>query len=278
MLPEQEYIDAMLERTALVYSKNELEKIRNTVFSISGLGGVGAITAELAARWGVKKFRLLDMDCYDHSNINRQLFATSNSVGRPKVEVAAERIKEINPYAEIEMIFNERVSNSNVYKFLEGAGILIQNADFPSHKLFNMAAKKYKIPLIKGYCTPFGAHVVTYDYSLSDCEGILDKLWAFTKFGKKMEYGELNDQEIEQFDKKYVHSAAPSLNFTTNLVGCLKVNQAIKLLTGKGKCIRYPRYLVFDTYNFKLKIRNTYSPLNPDNIERAINLFKRKLK
>ena len=109
MLPENEYTDAMLARSALVFNKDELDKIRQAVFSISGLGGVGAITAELAARWGVKKFRLLDIDCYDHSNMNRQLFATSKTLGRPKVEVAAERIKEINPYAEIELIFNERV-------------------------------------------------------------------------------------------------------------------------------------------------------------------------
>ena len=63
--------------------------------AIVGLGGVGAITAELLARWGVKRFRLLDMDRYESSNLNRQLFATSKTLGRYKAEVAAERIMEI---------------------------------------------------------------------------------------------------------------------------------------------------------------------------------------
>jgi len=69
---EQEYITAMLNRTGLYFSQEDLDIVRNTTFAIAGLGGVGAITVELLARWGVKKFRLLDMDCYDASNLNRQ--------------------------------------------------------------------------------------------------------------------------------------------------------------------------------------------------------------
>src|SRR5512139_2181287 len=104
MLDEKEYLDGMLQRTGLYFSKEDLETVRNSVVAIAGLGGVGAITAELLARWGIKKFRLLDMDRYEPSNLNRQLFATSKTLCQYKADVAGERIKEINPYAEIEMI------------------------------------------------------------------------------------------------------------------------------------------------------------------------------
>ena len=53
-MEESKYIDEMLQRTSLAFDMASIEKVRNTVFAIAGLGGVGAITAELLARWGVK--------------------------------------------------------------------------------------------------------------------------------------------------------------------------------------------------------------------------------
>ncbi len=141
---EQEYITLMLNRSALFFTQAELDKVRNSTFAIAGLGGVVAITAELLARWGVKKFRLLDMDRYEPSNLNRQLFATSKTLGQYKIDVAAEKIREINPFAEIEIIIRERVDNNNVHKFVKGASIVIQTTDSPSSKLFYLAAQNIK--------------------------------------------------------------------------------------------------------------------------------------
>jgi len=72
------------------------------------------------------------MDRYEPSNINRQLFAASKTLRRYKVDVAPERIREINPFAEIEMAIRTRVDNESVHPFVKGAGILLQNADHPS--------------------------------------------------------------------------------------------------------------------------------------------------
>jgi tRNA A37 threonylcarbamoyladenosine dehydratase len=110
-MKEQDYISGLLERTLLFYREETVEKVRDKVFAIAGFGGVGAITAELLARWGIRKFRLLDKDRYEPSNLNRQLFATSRTLGQYKTDVAAERILEINPYAKIEMAIKEPVDN-----------------------------------------------------------------------------------------------------------------------------------------------------------------------
>ena len=74
-------------------------KLQNARVAIFGVGGVGGYTAEALARGGVGQLDLIDNDTVSVTNINRQLFATHSTVGRYKVEVAKERILDINPQA-----------------------------------------------------------------------------------------------------------------------------------------------------------------------------------
>ncbi len=273
---EQKYISCMLDRTLRCFKKDDVEKVRNTTFAISGLGGVGAITAELLARWGVKKFRLLDMDKYDETNLNRQLFASSNTIGRFKVDVSEERIKEINPYAEVELKIPDRVDNENVHRFVQGADFLIQNADHPSCKLFYLAARKHKVPLVNGYATITGGRVQVFDFRNSNCSHFLEPLWTKLKHGDSRSLEEYSKDELIEYDRKNVHPTAPSINFVVNMVGCLITAEAIKLITGNGKNIKYPEYLYFDMFSCKTVVRNTHSILNIDNWLKIKSLFLRK--
>jgi molybdopterin/thiamine biosynthesis adenylyltransferase len=277
MLDEKKYLEGMLHRTGLYFSKEDLETVKNSVVAIAGLGGVGAITAELMARWGVKRFRLLDMDRYEPSNLNRQLFATSNTLGRAKVDVGAERIKEINPFTEIEMKISARVNNENVDPFVQGASIVIQNADHPSCKLFYIAARKHKVPLVNGYAALTGGQVQTFDYRKSECRSVLDAYWQKLKFGHSKPLGEMTPEEVADFDRKHVHPTAPSINFVTNLVGCQIVAEAIKLLTGKGQVVQYPKYLEFDVFNYQMRTRSSNSPFNPSNVRAVKRVLNKKL-
>ena len=270
---EQEYIQGMLNRTGLYYSEEDLDLIRNTTFAIAGLGGVGAITVELLARWGIKKFRLLDMDCYEASNLNRQLFATSKTLGRTKVEVSAERILEINPYAEIEMTVVDMVTNDNARSFVDGAGIVIQNADGPSVKLLYLAARELKIPLVNGYATVTGGRVQAFDYRRSTCESFLEKIWHKYKMKDLTPLDQMSVDEVKAFDQKFVHETSPSLNFVVNMVGCLIVAEAVKLLTGKGKLAGYPWYVEFDTFSPKLRTNHVSNPFSTENIKRLMSLI-----
>jgi tRNA A37 threonylcarbamoyladenosine dehydratase len=274
---EQEYVQGMLTRTCLYFSAEATDRVRNATMAIAGMGGVGAITVELLARWGVKKFRLLDLDKYEPTNLNRQLFATSSTLGQYKVDVAADRIKEINPHAEIEMLVKDMVHNQNAPQFVEGADIVIQNADRPSAKLLYNAARKFKIPLVNGYASLSGGRVQTFDFHNSECTSKLENWWNKQKKidGKRLE--DMTPEEVLQFDKSYVHSTAPSVNFVTNMVGCLIVAEAVKLLTGEGKNVLYPKYLEFDTFDFSMKVRNSLSPLDPGNIKRAKTLVQKTL-
>ncbi len=82
---------------ARLYGKSGLDKLRAAHVCVVGIGGVGAWSAEALARSGVGALTLVDLDEVCASNINRQLHALTETVGRAKVEVMAERIRAINP-------------------------------------------------------------------------------------------------------------------------------------------------------------------------------------
>ncbi len=90
-------------RTELVIGKEGLEKLSNTKVAIFGLGGVGSFVLEGLVRAGVGNFVLIDDDRICLTNLNRQILATRKTVGQPKVEVAKQRILDINPDANVEI-------------------------------------------------------------------------------------------------------------------------------------------------------------------------------
>lgn len=85
------------ERTRLLYGDEKFERLTKSNVLIVGTGGVGAYAAEMLCRAGVGRLTLLDADEVSLSNINRQMPALHSTLGRSKVEVLAERFRDINP-------------------------------------------------------------------------------------------------------------------------------------------------------------------------------------
>lgn len=90
-------------RTRLLVGESGLERLRGASVAVFGLGGVGGYAVEAFARAGVGRLFLVDADRVEASNLNRQLLALENTIGRPKVEVARERIALINPDARVDV-------------------------------------------------------------------------------------------------------------------------------------------------------------------------------
>ena len=90
-------------RTQLLIGEKSMEELASKTVAIFGVGGVGGYTVEALARSGIGHFVLIDDDLVNLTNINRQILATHKTIGRPKVEVAKERILEINPEATVEI-------------------------------------------------------------------------------------------------------------------------------------------------------------------------------
>lgn len=89
-------------RTEMLIGNKGMEKLKSAKVAVFGLGGVGSFVCEGLARSGLGNFILVDFDRVDESNINRQLIATSETVGKYKVDLMKKRILEINPDANIE--------------------------------------------------------------------------------------------------------------------------------------------------------------------------------
>jgi tRNA threonylcarbamoyladenosine dehydratase len=88
----------------MLFGKDGMERLKAAHVAVVGLGGVGSYAVEALARAGIGYLRLVDFDDIKESNINRQLYALGSTVGRKKVEVASERVTEINPDCEVEVL------------------------------------------------------------------------------------------------------------------------------------------------------------------------------
>lgn len=91
----------LFSRTELLFGRDAMERLAASRVAVFGVGGVGGYAVEALARSGIGAMDLIDSDRICESNINRQIHATCRTIGRYKVDVAAERIAEINPAAEV---------------------------------------------------------------------------------------------------------------------------------------------------------------------------------
>lgn len=89
-------------RTEQLLGTEACERLASARVAVFGLGGVGAFACEALARAGVGHLRVVDHDCVHPTNLNRQLLALRSTLGRPKVEVAAERLRDINPECDVD--------------------------------------------------------------------------------------------------------------------------------------------------------------------------------
>ncbi len=84
-------------RTAALLGEAAIEKLKKSRVAVFGVGGVGTYAVEALARAGVGEIHLIDNDVFTRSNLNRQLYATHDTIGKNKVDVARDRVLSINP-------------------------------------------------------------------------------------------------------------------------------------------------------------------------------------
>lgn len=140
-------------RTELLIGKEKLEKLHNSKVAIFGIGGVGSYVVEALARAGVGNFILVDNDDVSITNINRQIIATTKTVGMPKVEVSKERILEINPDASVTAYKEFYMPNSTI-KLTDDISYIVDAIDTVTAKIELIEqANKLNIPIISSMGT-----------------------------------------------------------------------------------------------------------------------------
>jgi len=107
-----------LSRTELLLGEEPLEQVKNAHVLVVGLGGVGAYAAELICRAGVGQMTIVDGDDIEASNINRQMPATTKTIGQDKADIMGERLLAINPNLKLRVI-NEYLRDERMIQIIE---------------------------------------------------------------------------------------------------------------------------------------------------------------
>ena len=128
----------IFQRTELLIGKSKMDKLREKRVIIFGIGGVGSWCAESLVRSGINKLTIVDSDRVCVTNINRQLMATTKTVGKVKTDVLKERLLEINPKAEITAL--QKVYSPETYESFE-----LKSYDFIIDAIDSLANKVHLI-------------------------------------------------------------------------------------------------------------------------------------
>ena len=147
MSPVPEY-EEIVHRNFGVYSRAEQERIRQGRVALIGLGCVGGLVALMLARAGIGKLTLVDGDSYEAVNMNRQPFADTETLGRPKVEGAALYLRRANPHVRL-ALWNGRLDRDNARGILHDHDVAIQGVDHvPTRVILHEAAASLGIPVV----------------------------------------------------------------------------------------------------------------------------------
>lgn len=137
-----------LVRFECLIGKTNLEKITNAKVLIIGVGGVGGYTVESLVRSGVGHIYIADYDLVDETNLNRQIIALQSTIGKYKVDVMRERIKDINPNCEVTAI-KDFIDENNVETLIKNVDFVVDACDTVTTKLsIIQTCKKLNVPFI----------------------------------------------------------------------------------------------------------------------------------
>ncbi len=161
------YLDGIFEREERLIGKNALLKLKNSRVAVFGLGGVGGAASEALVRGGVGSLYIFDGDNVAASNINRQFFATTDTVGMPKTAAAKKRLLLINPAAEIiENPFFYTPENANSIDF-KRFDYIVDAIDMVTAKIeLALRAQAANVPIIS--CMGTGNKLDATAFEVSD--------------------------------------------------------------------------------------------------------------
>ena len=218
------------------------ERLKAASVLLVGAGGLGSPLALYLAAAGVGRLGLVDFDKVDESNLQRQILYGESDIGRPKLEVAMERLREINPHITLEPHLL-RLDSSNALDVMAGYQLVADGSDnFPTRYLVNDACVLAGKPNVYGSIFRFEGQVAVFWGAQGPCYRCL--------FPEPPPPG-------------LVPSCAEGgvLGILPGVIGALQANEAVKLLLGLGDTM-VGRLLLFDA--LKMRFRELKLEKDPD--------------
>lgn len=221
---------ARYDRNRELISQSDQDRLNNAVVAVVGLGGLGGHSSEQLARLGIGRLILIDYDVFDESNLNRQLFATEDTIGESKAHWAKERLTKVN--SEIEYIFHDtRLTKDNARELLAGAEIVVDALDnIRTRLILQEACRELGVPLVYGAIGGWYGQVAFIEPG----DDTLDLLYP--------------DQDAVGIEKQLGN---PS--FTPALVASVQVAETLKYLLDRGSLLRN-KVLLIDLLNQEYQV------------------------
>ena len=230
------------------------------------MGGIGSPAFEVLVRCGIGKFNIVDMDEFEPTNMNRQIFAFPHTMGRRKIDVAEECAKEINPDVRIDKY--DRVDEDNIAEILNNSDIAVLAIDeLKPCLIISRKAREMNIPLVEGWAIPYGnVRVFTSQTpSLEEAYGLptQDRPVSsiteeeFKKLGNEVLFGLgriegipdfYTDEVVKRIAEGHISSFAPMVWLTSVLMAL----EAVKVLLNWGKTALGPDFTLYDPFQHRV--------------------------
>lgn len=232
------------------------KKLKASSVLAVGTGGLGAPILQYLAAAGIGTIGIVDFDRVEASNLHRQVLFGADDVGRPKVEVARERLEKLNPHIDIR-IHKTRLTSENALDILEEYDVVADGTDnFPTRYLVNDACVMLDKPNVYGSIFQFEGQVSVFNHM--DKEG-----------NRGPNYRDLFP---EPPPPGMVPSCAEAgvLGVLPGIIGCMQAGEVIKLAAGVGDPLA-GRLFLFDALDFSTRTvrieKNEDNPLTGENPE-----------
>src|SRR2546426_678938 len=208
-------------------------KLKAASVLMIGTGGLGAPLGMYLAAAGVGRLGIVDFDVVDASNLQRQIIHGTSDVGRPKIESARDRMRDINPHIEIET-HETRLTSENALRLIKNYNIIVDGTDnFPTRYLVNDACVLSDKPNVYG--------------SIFRFEGQASVFWAKQGACYRCLYPEPPPPGL-------VPSCAEGgvLGVLPGIIGAIQANETIKIILG-AEDLLVNRLLLFDAWQMKFR-------------------------
>ena len=209
------------------------ERLKHGSALLVGAGGLGTPLALYLTAAGVGRIGLVDFDTIEESNLHRQVMYGTSDVGRPKLEVAAERLRDLNPHVEIEPIA-ERLTSGNALRIFADYDVVADGTDnFPTRYLVNDACVLSGKPNVYASIYRFEGQISVFSYDGGPCYRCL--------------YSEPPPPGL-------VPSCAEGgvLGVLPGVMGGLQANEVIKILLGAGD-VASGRLVLYDALRLSFR-------------------------
>lgn len=211
--------------TPIRYARNqrtlsiaEQKKLHQAHVAVIGLGGLGGGVTELLARIGVGTLTLIDGDCFDESNLNRQLLSTVSNIGKPKTTVASKRVQDINPATRIQQHL-QFLRTDNGDELLAGVDLAIDCLDTISDRfILEQVCKNRNIPMVSAAIAGKSGQVTVI---FPEDKGLIHL------------YGRAEDAP-----KRGVESSLGTLPFTASYMASIECAEAVNLILKNDSPLR----------------------------------------